>query len=375
MLNGSDCRPSAPNVQAELRRCWYLQGRVVSLLQGLLKKLRARKASALTQDEATLASVGLEPSVDALPQSLKAPSDFIKRATCVRCGASKALPSPTAYLYCDYCGALIDYDVRLANAGTNISITNKVWEGLAAPLRQDLEFAKVMGYRDRYRDMMLHVFDQWVTHCPQAVSPRAKTDATFRKRLVAYMVEVTVCKDMDPEQQAMDERRMAILASLTREPVPGGAWKVVGDFWSLAALWKKQMELAYERIEATGISAMNPDNPPPGVALKMEYSCFCQTWLPHLSAADGERLLADFGLQDDYARIAPPPTETHPCGACGTKLHTVVGARAVVCHHCGRTIDVESPSVPCGNCGAPLHFPVGTTRLPCPHCRTKNHRV
>lgn len=347
----------------------------MGLFQGLFKKLRAPKAPERTQDEATLASIGLEPSIDALPVSLKAPSDFVKRATCVRCGAPKSLPSPTAYLYCDYCGALVDYDFRLANAGTNLTITNRVWENLAAPLRNDLEFAKVMGHRDRYRDMMRHIFEQWVTHCPQAVSPRAKTDPEFRQRLVAYMVAVTVSKDMDPEQQAMDDQRMALLASLQREPVPGGAWKVVGDFWTMAALWKTQMDRAYEPLEAAGIAAMNPDDAPPGVALKIEYSCFCQMWLPHLSAEDGERLLAQFGIQGDYVRLEAPPTETHGCGACGGELHTVVGARSVVCDHCGQMIDVKSPSTPCGSCGAPLDFPVGTTHLHCPHCRTKTHRV
>jgi len=48
--------------------------------------------------------------------SLFAHSEFVKQVTCSACGAPKRLPSKTAYLYCDHCGALVDYDFRLANS-------------------------------------------------------------------------------------------------------------------------------------------------------------------------------------------------------------------------------------------------------------------
>ena len=42
---------------------------------------------------------------------------FVKRCTCVVCGAPKKLPTVTAYVYCDYCASLIDYDLRRAGEG------------------------------------------------------------------------------------------------------------------------------------------------------------------------------------------------------------------------------------------------------------------
>ncbi len=50
----------------------------------------------------------------------------------MRCGAAKRLPPKTAYLYCDHCGSLIDYDFRLANSGTNTGLTNTVYHQLVA---------------------------------------------------------------------------------------------------------------------------------------------------------------------------------------------------------------------------------------------------
>jgi DNA-directed RNA polymerase subunit RPC12/RpoP len=342
---------------------------------GLFKKREKVPPPQPTPEQWALASVGVIPSVDALPSSLTAHSDFIKRATCVRCGAPKTLPSKTAYLYCDYCGALVDYDFRLANAGTNAGITNTIYLQLVTPWRSAMAQARATGDRDSYRGLMLHVFRQWIEQCPQAVSPRAKTDAEFRERMVAYCAECSVVKDMDPQQQQMEAEVNAVINAFQRIPTETGPWLVAGDFWRAAELWKQQMDLAYAMIDATGVAALDPDDPPPGVALKMEYSTFCQSWLPHLPADDGERLLSFYGMTGDYTQVEPQATEPHACGGCGVELRTVAGARIVVCEDCGHRIDIRTGSIPCRQCGAPLSYPVGVNQLQCPYCRTQTGRV
>jgi DNA-directed RNA polymerase subunit RPC12/RpoP len=143
----------------------------------------------------------------------------------------------------------------------------------------------------------------------------------------------------------------------------------------MAALWKQQMDLAYELMDQTGIAAMDPDDPPPGVALKMEYSTFCQAWLPHLSPEDGQRVLALYGMSGDYQQPPVQATEQHHCGGCGADLVTIVGAQVVVCERCGLRIEVSAAPVPCQHCGAPLDYPEATSRLTCPYCRTATARV
>jgi DNA-directed RNA polymerase subunit RPC12/RpoP len=342
---------------------------------GLFKKREKIAPPAPTDQQMALANAGLIPSTDALTPSLTAHSDFIKRATCVRCGAPKRLPSTTAYLYCDFCGALVDYDFRIANAGTNAGLTNTVYAQLVAPWQANMAQARATGDRDAYRGIMLHVFRQWVQQCPQAVSPRAKTDLGFREQMVAYSAECAVVKDMDPQQQQLEAQCNAVINAFQRIPSPGGAWMVAGDFWMAAQLWKQQMDLAYALIESTGVAAMDPDEAPPGVAVKMEHSTFCQAWLPHLPTDDGERLLEYYGMQGDYTKVETLPTETHPCGGCGVELHTMPGARVVVCESCGFRIDIQGGAVPCHQCGAPLTYPVGLDQLSCPYCRTQTARV
>ncbi|MEI6623227.1 MAG: hypothetical protein WCP28_15105 [Actinomycetes bacterium] len=312
---------------------------------------------------------------DFLPQSLTAHSGFIKRAKCRRCGAPKKLPSKTAYLYCDYCGALVDYDFRIANADTNAGITNTVFHRLIAPVAGAMEQAKAAGDRDAYRELQRGVFSQWVQLCPQAVSPRAKTDEAFRDRLVAYLAETAVTKDLDPAQAPLDAQMASLTGSLQRIPTAGGAWLVAGPFWPMAELFKQQMELAYALINSTGVSAMDPDDCPSGVALAMEYSTFCQGWLPHLSAEDGQRLLAAFGLTGEYVKLEPQPTDDYQCGGCGARLQAVQGAQAIVCEDCGTTLDIKTGPAPCRTCGAPLCFPVSASHLACPYCHSETQHI
>ena len=320
-------------------------------------------------------SAGLPRPGDNLPASLKAHSQFIKRVNCSQCGAPKSLPSTTAYIYCDYCGALIDYDFRIANANTNAGLTNTVVHRIYATLQGPILAAKLRGDRDAYRTLYRQVFTQWLQEFPMAASPRAKSDLAFREQMINYMAECAVTKDLDPRQVPLDFEMAKLTASLQRNPVPGGAWMVSGGFWEYAALFKKQMELAYDLIHQTGVDAMDPDHAPAGVPIRMEYSTFCQGWLPHLTPEDGERLLKMFGLTAEYSEVPPVQADHRKCGVCGTEVLALPGAQKVVCETCGYVIDVASEALPCRKCGALLSLPVAVDHVICPYCQTDTRRV
>lgn len=335
----------------------------------LFKKRGEQKPQPIT------VSTGLPRQGDVIPQSLKAHSQFIKRVSCSQCGAPKSLPSPTAYIYCDYCGSLMDYDFRLANADTNAGLTNTVFHRLMAMYQVPLVQAKASGDRDAYRQTYRQIFTQWLQECPMAASPRAKTDMKFRARLIDYFAECAVIKDLDPQQAILQARMDTLTAALQRIPIPGSAWRVAGPFWEYAAMFKQQMEMTYALLKQVRVLAMDPDHAPEGVPIRMEYSTFCQGWLPHLSPEDGDRLLKFYGLASEYDEFKPLQTDHHQCGACGSDLQTLPGAKEVVCDSCGFKIDVGSQPVPCQKCGALLSFPVSANHVICPYCSTDTRRV
>ena len=208
-----------------------------------------------------------------------------------------------------------------------------------------------------------------------AASPRAKTDMTFRSQLIGYFAECAVVKDLDPHQAILQAQMDSLTAALQRIPMPGNAWQVAGPFWEYAALFKQQMETTYALLKKDGVLAMDPDRAPEGVAERMEYSTFCQAWLPHLSPEDGERLLKLYGLAAEYDEFKPQQTEQRHCGACGGEIYSLPGAKQVVCNSCGYRIDVGSLAVPCQKCGALLSFPVSANHVICPYCSTDTRRV
>lgn len=336
---------------------------------------KKRKPKATSESSGSVFSAGLPREGDEVPASLKAHSQFIKRVNCSQCGAPKSLPSKTAYLYCDYCGSLMDYDFRLGNAGTNAGLSNTVYHRIFATVQFQMAQARARGDQEECRRIYRHVYSLWLQECPTAVSPRANRDMDFRERFIRYQVECAVAKDFDQRQASLEVQMQRLVASLQRIPTTGGAWMAAGPFWEYAATFKQQMELAYELIHEKGIDALDPDHAPPGVPLRMEFSYFCQAWLPHLPPADGERLLKMFGLDAEYDEFAPVQTNSRKCGGCGSEIHTLPGARQVVCENCGFTIDVDSHPIPCSKCGALLSFPVSASHLACPYCATDNRRV
>ena len=320
-------------------------------------------------------SAGIPKAGQAVSASLKAHSDFVKRVDCSQCGAPKTMPSKTAYLYCDYCSSLMDYDFRIANANTNAGLTNTVYHRLLALEQPGFDIAKANQDWAKLREIYTRIYDRWMRECPMAVSPRAEHDEEFRAKMLTYLVESAMTKDMDPETAAMDAELQRLGASLGRVPMPGGAWRFSGPFWEYAQTFKKQMEVVYKKMADNGVLALDPDNAPPGVPLRMELSTVAQGFLPHLSAEDGQKLLKLYGLSGEYEEVKPLDTDTRQCGNCGSQIVIVPEAREVICDTCYHPIDVQSQPLPCRKCGNRLSFPVDADRIACPYCGTENRRV
>ncbi|HET9898838.1 MAG TPA: hypothetical protein VFQ44_28275 [Streptosporangiaceae bacterium] len=302
-------------------------------------------------------------------------SDYVKQVDCARCGAPKQLPTKTAYVYCDHCGALTDYDFRAGNFDTSAALSNQVYGALVGPIQPALDICAATGDKDRYRSLIRPVYAEWIRQCPYANSPRATSDPEFQERTITYLVEAMVSTEFDKDVQAIGRQLATATAQLRRIPLPNGDYHISDGIWQVAALYKQQMEKRYEVLAASGVLALDPEQAPVAVWLRMEYSYFCQNWLPKIPPADVDRFLGFFGLRGEYSQLKIANPETKKCGGCGDELTTVPGAQAVVCESCGRKLDIAGGDVRCQRCGAQLAFPVKTAAIDCPYCRTTTHRA
>ena len=322
-------------------------------------------AAQLREQFAAAAGSSASPLVSA-PQT-----DYVKQCDCPSCGAPKKLPSPTAYLYCDYCGALADYDFR--KACERATPPGPAYMQLIREVQPQLAAAK--GDAAAYRALQERIFDTWVTECPNAVSHRVG-DPTYRGQLVAYLAESAVTTDLDPgydELMTVMTQRVGAL-----EWTGGFTSRQVGSA-SFRSLWEvvaQQGQRATELLTAAGTYGLDPDQAAPAVRDRLRNSMFCQGWMPYLSTEDSEWLLHQTGLHGEYTHIEPDAGGAQSaCGSCGGAITALPGATRVVCDHCGHAVDVGGAQSVCGSCGGPISFPVGVTRLQCPHCKAETARV
>jgi hypothetical protein len=300
-------------------------------------------------------------------------SDYAKRCTCRTCGGPKRLPSPSAYLYCDYCGALADYDFRKACDST--ALPGPAYVNLANSMRATTDAAKAAGDQAAYREAQRRLFEAYVTECPQAVSHRVG-DAKYRAGLVNYMAETAVVNDFDPAFSALAAEvieKVKVLqwkGGLQDRKVAGPSFRVMAD------VLKKQLARANELSSSPTLRDMDPDRAAKEVRDHMSSSTFCQGWLPFLEADDAKWLISDWGLDAEYTKLeVPTDGENWHCGRCGGDVVVLPGAKVVVCDHCGNSLDVGGGQSPCRGCGGLITFPVGLSQIDCPYCKTATERI
>jgi hypothetical protein len=105
---------------------------------------------------------------------------MVKQVDCARCGAPKQLPSKTAYVYCDHCGSLTDYDFRIANLDTNAALTNQVFAYLIGPVQPTLDICTATGDKERYRSLITPVFAEWVSRPTRRKPRRTRSSGSGR---------------------------------------------------------------------------------------------------------------------------------------------------------------------------------------------------
>ncbi len=127
---------------------------------------------------------------------------FVKRCSCVVCGAPKQLPTVTAYVYCDFCASLIDFDLRRASEGD--TAPGPQYAATVNGAHGPMQAAIAAGDRDAYASLQRRVFEAYVTHVPMAVSHRARNDAGYRRAYVDYMTQAAVARAFDPGAQALE---------------------------------------------------------------------------------------------------------------------------------------------------------------------------
>ena len=300
------------------------------------------------------------------------PSGHVKQCECTVCGAPKKLPSTNAYVYCDYCGSLADYDLH--RACETDAMPGPEYARLVNTLHTPMEQARAAGDTGRYRDLQRQLFGAWVANCPMAVSHRAKADEAYRNELVVYLAESGVQRAFDPEASRLEQEMAQRVAALRWTGSVTTRQVDATSFWPMTETLARQVEVHGALNRRTGVTDLDPDKAD-FLQSKLAWSTFCQGWLRYLPEDAAQELLQRTGLQNEYVPIQPEGAQTRRCSQCGGEIHALPGAQEVVCDGCGRKLDVTAAEITCGNCGATMTFPSGATHMACPFCKVDVERV
>lgn len=338
-----------------------------------LQQATAQQATAAQQGSRTGPAVGSMSWARQVLAILAPPQPgFVKRCTCVVCGAPKKLPTVTAYVYCDYCASLVDYDLRRAGEGD--TAPDPAYAATVNSTQAAARQAAAAGDRDAYRGLQQRVFEAYVTGVPNAVSHRARNDRGYRDAYVGYMAEAATARAFDPAYQALEAEMRQRVMGLRYSGNMMSPTVAPDSFWPMAGTLEKQIAAGQVLYRSAGLADLDPDHAE-HLTAKFAWSGFCQGWLGMLPADAAAQLLDRAGLTNEYVPIEAEDGQPRHCGGCGGEFRALPGATAMICEGCGRKMDLGSAEIPCTSCGAVMTLPAGADRIACPFCQAQVERA
>lgn len=319
------------------------------------------------------------PLVDALAVSSGAAAlpklDLVKVTTCSACGAPRSTPSRSAYVHCDQCGQLTDWDFKAAMADTRSKAPGPAYEALLARATKGLTAAKEAGDRDRYEAIQRELWTEYARACPAACPPRVGDDV-YRKKWVDWTAKSQTLQDLDDGCAATFAAQQKATGALQWDRSnPFQPKAEPKSFDALLEAVLAHQKQVVDTLEREDLLSSHPDRPEGDVFRRIGTAAFVQGWLPFLPPAQHDPLLERTGLSGEY--IQPPKVvlTSGACPSCSAPLEVPANAKRVVCIACGHGVSVTGGMLPCLGCGATIEIPADADDVACTYCDTHVRRI
>ncbi|MEO8705428.1 MAG: DUF1266 domain-containing protein [Kofleriaceae bacterium] len=262
----------------------------------------------------------------------------ILRTSCSHCGAPRTRPSTTAFVYCDHCGALVDYDFARA-CEQPLARPGPVYEALCAELDGACTAALDAGDRMSFLALQLRIFDAWVEVCPLAVPIRVR-DPDYRAAYVSQLATANLVCSFDPQARALEAALKAATTKLGFVEIDGRVRVLPEPYRAMAELAFQFSNRRDELLVEHGVYDLHPDGAPRDLQRRVGFAAFVQGWLPFLDEVDARSLVTRADLAREYVALPAPAQRAFACTTCGAGLQIVADAKRIVCDHCGRVVGV-----------------------------------
>ncbi|MES0491057.1 MAG: hypothetical protein ABUK01_13750 [Leptospirales bacterium] len=331
---------------------------------------------------------------------------LIKKTKCNNCGSSKMKLSATAYVYCDYCASLIDFDLskflgisgsslhkmtsqaseagQLANESKQMKLAEQVSEKadtmylakvkehkeVSDKLSPLLQAALADGDREKYEELCKELQEHYVISSGSTLSPRVG-DPRYKEKFVKYLVLTTTERNFNPGLVELTSDLGKVTAAIKWDMSDPAAMAIpVSDFKAMIQSYTAFLDGCNRKYAELGYFEYEPERMGPELVKEIALSTFVQAWVPYIKKDELRGILEEFNLLGEYQELPNVKLNERICGQCGNMLLVAENAKKTLCECCGYIMDTENINFDCPGCTAPVSFPLDKEEFNCPSCQT-----
>jgi len=280
---------------------------------------------------------------------------LVKNQKCYVCGANKVTKSKSMYVYCDYCGSWMGYDMQAAwqeamNVWGNSSDNSQLKQQYNDLCLKMAEIKKTHN-KELFIDTQLQIHKLEFDLYPDRFGPKGKQKA-FRDKYLQFYTDF-YNETVNEEFFVRNEKYFLIDGSKLKYTVENGRLKyeINDDFFNY---FQENLNILEEGFKNWD-SLESLKNHPEGEVSKNKdfmYKNSVYIMLQIYNNNEVEALVKHFGFENDYIEIPDVNLNDLICKICSTKLTVPEDADSVVCETCGCINIVQTGMLKCLNCSA-----------------------
>jgi LSD1 subclass zinc finger protein len=299
----------------------------------------------------------------ALPEPKEAA--IVWKRACPRCGAYKRTDPRTAYVYCDYCAQLFDYDWELAKDALFGLDPAAMFNTLVDGVRQEIRDAFKKKDWDRYREAWRWAYERDMALMPQTWSPRVR-DVSYREAMSEWSAATCVVRNTDEPLRAA----FGALGAATEQLGDRRDERALLEYFAVA---EQVNDVITRTYAAAGLFESHPDGLDEAAFRRVQTATDLRELLQTADGPARQALLEASDLGREAVQVPAVSTTRSTCGGCGAALLVVDDATRLLCESCGLLLDAEARRFPCVSCGAPVVLTPGKSEIDCGYCQAHFH--
>ncbi len=298
---------------------------------------------------------------------------IVQNLKCPICGANKVTPSKSMYIYCDYCGSWMGYDMQAAVSESYKVFTLKNMNSPKVKEYNRLNLESLECARNKNKDgfvkSKLQFHELEFDLFPERHGPKGKQSA-FRKKYMDYykaMYEELV--DDDYFERTYINPPKINADNLKSSYVDGELKYELDD--AFFEFFDANLAIVNKGIETSKNFESMKLHPEYDVVKNSDlmYKFTVGSMIQSFGKDAVGPILKHLGMEDEMIEIPDVSIDKMNCVVCNAELDVPEGAKSVMCVECGCKNEVSAGQISCPNCAA-CFDPVKENET-CPYCNSK----